>query len=180
MLTLSLLVTLISSLSITQAANPPVSPSPSTRPSRPLSSTQDCNGPVVFSGTGGTHHPSRLVGYRTTQAEAGVGWNAETGEFTVHCAGLYQLSFTGATDPGAKLVLKKHSAATNSSEWTPIISTPMGGGSNVVILNLIVSDQLAVWTEGTGALLTAQDSDVHVTSFSGFRISKNNKVELKS
>uniref|UniRef100_A0A8D8T2Y2 C1q domain-containing protein n=1 Tax=Cacopsylla melanoneura TaxID=428564 RepID=A0A8D8T2Y2_9HEMI len=180
MLSISLLVTLVSGLSLTQAANPPVSPSPSTRPSRPLSSTQDCNGPVVFSGTGGTQHPSRLVGYRTTQAEAGVGWNAETGEFTVHCAGLYQLAFSGMTEPGAKLVLKKHSAASNSSDWTPIISTPKGGGSNVVILNLVVSDQVAVWTEGTGSLLTDQETDVHVISFSGFRISKNNKVELKS
>lgn len=79
-----------------------------------------------------------------------------------------------------RLVLKKHSAADKSTAWTPIVSTPKGGGSNLVVLNLVVGDQLGVWTEGTGALLTAQDSDVHVTSFSGFRISKNNKVELKS
>ncbi|KAI5698766.1 hypothetical protein M8J75_011851 [Diaphorina citri] len=178
MLPLYILLTLAGSLTLARSANP--DPPRSTSPRRGLSATQDCNGPVAFSGTGGVQHPSRLVAYRRTLAEAGVGWNQETGEFTVHCPGLYQMTFAGLTEPGAKLVLKKHSSSDNSTAWSPVISTPKGGGSNLVLLDLAVGDQLGVWTEGSGALLTTQDAEIHVTSFSGFRISKNAKNELKS
>jgi C1q domain. len=100
MLPLYILLTLAGSLTLARSANP--DPPRSTSPRRGLSATQDCNGPVAFSGTGGVQHPSRLVAYRRTLAEAGVGWNQETGEFTVHCPGLYQMTFAGLTEPGAK------------------------------------------------------------------------------
>lgn len=176
--TLPLLVTLAATMNLTRGANPdPPRPRPGARS---LSATQDCNGPVAFSSSGGVQHPSRVVAYQSTQAETGVGWNRETGEFTVHCPGLYQLFFSGVTEPTAKLVLKKHSATSNSSVCSPIISTPKGGGSNLVLQTLVVGDQLAVWAEGAGGLLTDPDTDVHTTSFSGFRISTNPKNELKS
>lgn len=175
----SLLVVVAATASLAYAANPDP-PRTTQRPTRPLSATQDCNGPVAFSSTGGVQHPSHVVAYRSTLVDSGVGWNQETGEFTVHCPGLYQLAFAGLTGAKAKLVLKKHSATSNSTVWAPIVATPKGGGSNLVLLTLVLGDQLAVWTDGTGFLLTEQDSDVHVTSFSGFRISTNTKTELKS
>lgn len=64
-----------------------------------LATAADCSGPVGFSATGTAKvHTSGLVSYRDTLVDRGVGFSRETGEFTVHCPGIYHIAFAAYSD----------------------------------------------------------------------------------
>lgn len=67
-----------------------------------------------------------------------------------------------------RFVLKKKDA--NSKVWTTVVSTAGGGGSNVVLLNMEVGDQAAIWLEDGD--LSPESETAPVSTFSGVRIAK--------
>ncbi|XP_039289896.1 uncharacterized protein LOC111050458 [Nilaparvata lugens] len=141
---------------------------------RKLATASDCAGAVAFSGTGTrTVLPSGVLSYRHALVDRGFGWSRDTGEFTIHCPGLYQLAFAGYShDPNTRLTLKKKMA--NESDWENVVSvgsSTNGGGSNVILLNLEVGDQTAVYVEA-GKFEDDNDETSPATSFSAFRIIK--------
>ncbi|RZF48895.1 hypothetical protein LSTR_LSTR003275 [Laodelphax striatellus] len=141
---------------------------------RKLATASDCAGAVAFSGTGTrTVLPSGVLSYRHALVDRGVGWSRDTGEFTIHCPGLYQLAFAGySQDPNTRLTLKKKMA--NETEWENVVSVGSatnGGGSNVILLNLEVGDQTAVWVDA-GKFDEDNNESSPATSFSAFRIIK--------
>lgn len=74
---------------------------------RKLATAVDCSGVVAFSGTGTREVlQSGVLSYLTAITDRGVGWSLETGEFTIHCPGLYQLTFAGyGSTPDTRFVL---------------------------------------------------------------------------
>lgn len=63
---------------------------------RKLATAVDCSGAVAFSSAGvRSVLAGGRVSYQRALNDRGVGWSLETGEFTCHCPGLYQLSFAG-------------------------------------------------------------------------------------
>lgn len=73
---------------------------------RKLATAVDCSGVVAFSGTGTREVlKSGVLSYLTAITDRGVGWSLETGEFTIHCPGLYQLAFAGyGSEPDTRFV----------------------------------------------------------------------------
>lgn len=68
-------------------------------PRKPENNNIDCSGPIAFSTTGsGTVHSSGLVGYKNNLVNLAATWDREIGVFTCACSGLYQFSFSGATE----------------------------------------------------------------------------------
>ncbi|CAH1390132.1 unnamed protein product [Nezara viridula] len=138
-----------------------------------LATAADCSGAVGFSATGLDRvHSSGLVSYRTTLVDRGVGFSRETGEFTVHCPGIYHVAFAAYSDQAnTKIVLKKR---TSNSTWTEVAGAGgngSGGGSNQILLDLGVSDQTGVWLV-SGDIAKEQDRAVPSTTFTAFRIAK--------
>lgn len=65
-----------------------------------------CTGLIGFSSTGAVLvHSSGLVRFRTNHVDSGHGWVSDTGAFTVHCTGIYHLSYTAYGDSKTKFVL---------------------------------------------------------------------------
>jgi len=58
----------------------------------------------------------------------------------------------------------------NKAEWTKVASTGGGGGSNVILLNMEVGDQAAIWLEDGD--LGPEDEKAPASTFSGFRVAK--------
>lgn len=99
-----------------------------------------------------------------TLIDKGIGYVAETGIFTTHCPGLYQFSFAGYGDSELQLILKRK--LNKSEKWNPVANVGSGGGSNLVLLDVDVGDQLSVFVE-KGKLI-----DGGAATFSGYRVSK--------
>lgn len=76
---------------------------------RKLATAADCSGVVAFSGTGTREVlKSGVLSYLAAITDRGVGWSLETGEFTIHCPGLYQLAFAGyGATPDTRFVTRK-------------------------------------------------------------------------
>ncbi|KAG8038983.1 hypothetical protein G9C98_003290 [Cotesia typhae] len=147
---------------LTNGAKPnPPSSGITTVGSLKLANAEDCAGVVAFSATSGLKTNTRLK-FSQTQVNKGVGYVAETGIFTTHCPGLYQFSLAGYGTADLKLTLKRK--ANRSDDWTPIVSTGIGGGSNLVFLDSEIGDQLAVFVDS--------GNPNEGTSFSGYRVAK--------
>jgi hypothetical protein len=67
-----------------------------------------------------------------------------------------------------RFVLKKKES--NSKAWTTVVSTGAGGGANVVLLNMEIGDQAAIWLEDGD--LGPESDTAPVSTFSGVRIAK--------
>lgn len=68
-------------------------------PRQPGNNNVDCLGPIAFSSTGsGVVHSTGLVAYKNNLVNLAVTWDREIGVFTCACTGLYQFSFSGATE----------------------------------------------------------------------------------
>lgn len=132
----------------------------------------DCNGAVAFSSAGAiapTKEDNGKLGFRKALIDKGVGWSRESGEFTCFCPGLYQFAFAGSGKTAAtRFVLKKKDS--NSKTWTTVASTGAGGGANVVLLNMEIGDQAAIWLEDGD--LSPESDTAPVSTFSGVRIAK--------
>ncbi|XP_024085678.1 uncharacterized protein LOC106673964 isoform X2 [Cimex lectularius] len=142
-----------------------------------LATAADCSGAVGFSGVG-THqvHDTGLIGYRTTLVDRGVGFSRETGEFTVHCPGIYHIAFAAYSNtPNTRIILKKRGAGKGST-WTEVASAggeKSGGGSNQILLELEVGDQTGVWLADRRVnIATDNDRAAPSTTFTAFRIAK--------
>lgn len=136
-----------------------------------LATAADCSGPVGFSATGTAKvHQTGLVSYRDTLVDRGVGFSRETGEFTVHCPGIYHIAFAAySKEPNTRVVLKKR---TSNSTWSEVLAAGgPSGGSNQILLDLGVGDQTGVWLQ-SGSITTEEDRAVPSTSFTAFRIAK--------
>ncbi|CAB0004180.1 unnamed protein product [Nesidiocoris tenuis] len=69
-----------------------------------LATAVDCSGPVGFTAVGNLKvHQSGLIAYKNALVDHGVGLSRETGEFTVHCPGIYHIAFTAY---GIRIILK--------------------------------------------------------------------------
>jgi len=132
----------------------------------------DCNGAVAFSSAGAiapTKQDNGKLAYRTALIDKGIGWSPESGDFTCFCPGLYQFAFAGNGKTAAtRFVLKKKGS--NRDEWTKVASTVGGGGANVVLLNMEVGDQAAIWLEDGD--LGPEDEKAPASTFSGLRVAK--------
>lgn len=104
---------------------------------------------------------ARLV-FTETLVDKGVGYVAQTGTFTTHCPGLYQFSFAGYGSTDLRLTLKRK--LNKSDSWRPIVSAGPGGGSNLVLLDVEIGDQLAVFVE-SGKIVDS-------ATFTGHRVYK--------
>ncbi|BET00535.1 C1q-like venom protein [Nesidiocoris tenuis] len=136
-----------------------------------LATAVDCSGPVGFTAVGNLKvHQSGLIAYKNALVDHGVGLSRETGEFTVHCPGIYHIAFTAyGVSENTKVVLRKR---TNNQDWADILSAggpKTGGGSNQVLLELNVGDQTGLWLK-EGEL--APETSAPSTSFTAFRIAK--------
>uniref|UniRef100_A0A0A9YW10 Cerebellin-3 n=1 Tax=Lygus hesperus TaxID=30085 RepID=A0A0A9YW10_LYGHE len=164
---LSLFVTL-TALSGALAANP--EPARGVIGQKKLATAVDCSGPVGFTGVGSSKvHPSGLISYKSTLVDHGVGFSRETGEFTVHCPGIYHIAFAAyGNSDNTRVVLRKR---TNSEDWKDVLAAGgphSSGGSNQILLELNVGDQTGLWLkEGTLA-----PEPIPSTTFTAFRIAK--------
>ncbi|XP_043471709.1 complement C1q-like protein 4 [Leptopilina heterotoma] len=129
--------------------------------SKKLATATDCVGVIAFSATQGSVKDSKLL-LAETLIDKGIGYVAETGIFTTHCPGLYQFSFAGYGDSELQLILKRK--LNKSEKWTTVASVGQGGGSNLVLLDVDVGDQLSVFVE-KGKITGG-------ATFSGYRVSK--------
>lgn len=132
----------------------------------------DCNGAVAFSSASAiapTKQDNGKLGYRKAIIDNGIGWSRESGDFTCFCPGLYQFAFAGnGKTTATRFVLKKKES--NKNEWTRVVSTGGGGGANVVLLNMEVGDQAAIWLEDGD--LGPESETAPASTFSGVRIAK--------
>lgn len=144
--------------------------SPDTAPgvvgAKKFATAVDCNGAVAFSSKSASTADAGKLHFGADLTDRSVGWNKDKGEFTTFCPGLYQFAFSTGGAPGpARLVLKKKKKV---GDWEAVVSTGAGGGANVVLLDLDVGDQAAVFLEeGTLAADAAPSA-----TFSGFRVAK--------
>lgn len=174
---------LVLAVVVVQSATPDP-PAPETKTSGTLSSLVDCNGVIAFSATRGSAQVRFLPKYRfnpifiwawrntllqedrvvlsETLIDKIVGYSAETGIFTVHCPGLYQISFAGYGSKDLRLTLKLRRP--NSNNWEPVVSVGPNGGANLVLLNLDIGNHVAVFVDG-GSL---EDG----VTFSAYRVAK--------
>ncbi|KAK9499794.1 hypothetical protein O3M35_002764 [Rhynocoris fuscipes] len=169
--------TLLLSLSTLCLAANPDAPRQGVIGAQKLATAADCSGPVGFSATGTLRvHSTGLISYRNTLVDRGVGFSRETGEFTVHCPGIYHIAFAAyGKNPGTRVMLKKRGANKESS-WVDVASAggdKSAGGSNQVLLELEVGDQTAVWL-ASGDIATPHDTAQPSTTFTAFRIAKKN------
>ncbi|XP_050420921.1 uncharacterized protein LOC126833548 [Adelges cooleyi] len=148
-----------------------VVPLPPSRNS-PKQLAADCNGVLAFSATGsGPVHSSGIVAYKNGVVNLASTWDRELGVFTVACSGVYQFSFSGATDRNARLVLQKR--LTNGKQWLPILATANGGGSATTLVEVSYGDQIAVFMFGTPKKFNSElEQLADVTSFNAYRIAK--------
>lgn len=125
-----------------------------------LATAADCAGVVAFSATQASVDHAKAV-FAETLVDKGVGYVAQTGIFITHCPGLYQFSFAGYGSNDLRLTLKRK--LNNSDSWRPVVGVA-GGGSNLILLDVEVGDQLAVFVDA------GKISDG--VTFSGYRIAK--------
>ncbi|KOX71532.1 hypothetical protein WN51_02402 [Melipona quadrifasciata] len=126
-----------------------------------LATAADCAGVVAFSATQASVDHAKAV-FAETLVDKGVGYVAQTGIFITHCPGLYQFSFAGYGSSDLRLTLKRK--LNNSDSWRPVVGVGAGGGSNLILLDVEVGDQLAVFVDA------GKISDG--VTFSGYRIAK--------
>lgn len=107
------------------------------------------------------HQHAKAV-FAETLVDKGVGYVPQTGIFITNCPGLYQFSFAGYGSTDLRLTLKKKQ--NNSDSWRPVVGTGAGGGANLILLDVDVGDQLAVFVD------SGKISDG--VTFSGYRIAK--------
>ncbi|KAL7287672.1 hypothetical protein TKK_0018312 [Trichogramma kaykai] len=134
--------------------------------SKKLATASDCSKPVAFSSVTPTVKDGDLF-FNETLLDSGVGYNTESGVFTTHCPGLYQLSYFYNGD--VKLTLRQKPRG--SETWYNVISKRGGEASsdpplsgNIVLLRLALGDQVALFADGEN--INAE------SSFSGFRIAR--------
>ncbi|KAK9307419.1 hypothetical protein QLX08_002231 [Tetragonisca angustula] len=126
-----------------------------------LATAADCAGVVAFSATQASVDHAKAV-FAETLVDKGVGYVAQTGIFITHCPGLYQFSFAGYGSSDLRLTLKRK--LNNSDSWRSVVGVGAGGGSNLILLDVEVGDQLAVFVDA------GKISDG--VTFSGYRIAK--------
>ncbi|XP_043529434.1 complement C1q-like protein 4 isoform X2 [Frieseomelitta varia] len=126
-----------------------------------LATAADCAGVVAFSATQASVDHAKAV-FAETLVDKGVGYVAQTGIFITHCPGLYQFSFAGYGSSDLRLTLKRK--LNNSDSWRPVVGVGAGGGSNLILLDVEVGDQLAVFVDA-GKISGG-------ATFSGYRIAK--------
>ncbi|CAD1472462.1 unnamed protein product, partial [Heterotrigona itama] len=126
-----------------------------------LATAADCAGVVAFSATQASVDHAKAV-FAETLVDKGVGYVAQTGVFITHCPGLYQFSFAGYGSSDLRLTLKRK--LNNSDSWRAVVGVGAGGGSNLILLDVEVGDQLAVFVDA------GKISDG--VTFSGYRIAK--------
>ncbi|KZC05593.1 hypothetical protein WN55_04533, partial [Dufourea novaeangliae] len=130
-----------------------------------LGTAADCAGVVAFSATqpkGGHIAGLYPLPFDTTLVNKGVGYVAQTGIFTTHCPGLYQFSFAGYGSDDLRLTLRKRK--NESENWRMVVSTGMGGGSNLILQEVEAGEQFTVVVE-SGKIEWSG-------TFSGYRIAK--------
>lgn len=75
----------------------------------------------------------------------GIDYDTETGILKPYCSGVYQFGFAGygSTDLRLTLQCKRY----DSDSWTTIVSTGPGGGSHLVLLDVVANDEYAIFVE---------------------------------
>lgn len=140
--------------------------------SKRLGQAVDCNGVVVFSAVTTPKNNreaksgrNQIISFETPIIDKSIGFSRESGIFTSHCPGLYQLTFTATgDDANSKFSLRKRpSSSTNS--WTTLVVTGKSGGSHTVFVDMEVGEQAAIFIDN-GSLSTSSHT------FSGYRVSK--------
>ncbi|XP_012540414.1 uncharacterized protein LOC105838983 [Monomorium pharaonis] len=157
-------VLLLAVITLTNAAvpDPPENSNINTSNSKKSVTAIDCNEFVAFSAIQGSINEAKLI-FAETLIDKGVEYELETGILTMYCEGIYQFSFAGYGNTNLRLTLKRREYKSDS--WTTIVSTGPGGGSHLVLLDIDLGNQLAVFVE-SGEIIPDG------SSFTGLRVYK--------
>ncbi|KAL0278883.1 UNVERIFIED_CONTAM: hypothetical protein PYX00_000565 [Menopon gallinae] len=158
-------------LGLVAVAQSAVPEAPRNGKGKRIGQASDCNGAVAFSAVANPKDgkpPKKgandVIVFDTPLIDKSIGYSRESGIFTTHCPGLYQLTFTAYGDSNSEFSLRKRPSPSTTS-WNKIVATGKSGGTHTVFLDMEVGEQAAVFVDSGSPSLSSH-------TFSGYRVYK--------